>query len=85
MEVTVEQRAPVVRCYECGSSYVSALCHHCWRPGCVKHVLPSPLWAEKLFGGEGGGPGLQNTGPAIAATAPMSEPEPPGPQAAGSR
>ena len=61
MEVTVQQRAPVVRCYECGSSYVSALCHHCWRPGCVKHVLPSPLWAEKLFGREGGGPGLQKT------------------------
>jgi hypothetical protein len=59
MEVTVEQRAPVVRCYKCGSSHVSALCHHCWRPGCAKHVLPSPQWAEKLFGSEGGGPGLQ--------------------------
>lgn len=60
MEVTVEQRAPVVRCYECGSSRVSALCHHCWRPGCAEHVLPSPPWAKKLFGGEGGGPGLQH-------------------------
>ena len=60
MEVTVEQRAPVVRCYKCGSSHVSALCHHCWRPGCAKHVLPSPQWAEKLSGREGGGPGLQN-------------------------
>ena len=60
-EVTVEPRAPVVRCYECGSSQVSALCHHCWRPGCAKHVLPSPRWAEKLFGREGEGPGLQHT------------------------
>lgn len=59
MEITVEQRAPVVRCYKCGSSHVSALCHHCWQPGCAKHVLPSPRWAEKLFGREGFGPGLQ--------------------------
>jgi hypothetical protein len=36
------------------------LCHHCWRPGCAKHVLPSPPWARRLFGGEGGGPVLQN-------------------------
>jgi len=60
VETTVEERAPVLRCYECGSSQLSALCHHCWRPGCAKHVLPSPPWAKKLFGGEGGGPGLQN-------------------------
>ena len=60
MEVNVEPRAPAIRCYKCGSSHVSALCHHCWRPGCAKHVLPSPQWAEKLFGREGGGPGLQN-------------------------
>lgn len=59
MEVTVEPRAPVIRCYKCGSSHVSALCHHCWRPGCAKHVLPSPQWAKKLSGREGGGPGLQ--------------------------
>ncbi len=59
MEVTVEPRAPVIRCYKCGSSYVSALCHHCWRPGCAKHVVASPRWAEKLFGREGGGQGLQ--------------------------
>lgn len=50
----------MVRCYKCGSSRVSAMCHHCWRPGCAKHVLPSPLWAEKLFGREGSGPGLKN-------------------------
>jgi len=60
VEVTVEQRSPMVRCYECGSSRVSALCHHCWRPGCSKHVLPSPSWVKRLIGGEGGGPGLKN-------------------------
>jgi hypothetical protein len=59
VKVSVEQRAPMVRCYKCGSSQVSALCHHCRRPGCAKHVLPSPRWAERLFGSEGGGPGLE--------------------------
>jgi hypothetical protein len=49
----------MVRCYKCGSSNVFALCHHCWRPGCAKHVLPSPRWAEKSVGREGGGAGLQ--------------------------
>jgi hypothetical protein len=60
VEVAVEQRTPIVRCYGCGSSHISALCHHCWRPGCAKHVRPSPKWAEKLFGSEGTGPGLEN-------------------------
>ena len=63
MEVTVEPWAPVARCYKCGSSRVVALCHHCWRPGCAKHVLASPRWVEKLFGRDGGGPGLQNVRP----------------------
>jgi hypothetical protein len=58
--VTVEQRAPRVRCHNCGSSAVRALCHHCWRPGCTQHVRPSPRWAERLFGAEGSGPGLGN-------------------------
>ena len=60
MEITVEPWAPVVRCYECGSSQIFGLCHHCWRPGCAKHVLASPRWTERLFGHEGSGPGLQN-------------------------
>jgi hypothetical protein len=59
-KVEIEPRAPVARCYKCGSSHVSALCHHCWRAGCAEHVRPSPRWAEKLFGREGGGPGLEN-------------------------
>ena len=60
MDIAVEPWAPVVRCYECGSSQILALCHHCWRPGCAKHVLTSPRWAEQLLGREGSGPGLQN-------------------------
>ena len=59
MDITVEPRAPELRCYKCSSSRVSALCHHCWRPRCGKHVLPSPPWARKLFGREGEGPGLK--------------------------
>ena len=59
-DVKVEPRAPMVRCYKCGSSQVSALCHHCWRPGCAKHVRPSPSWAERVSGHEAGGPGLEN-------------------------
>jgi hypothetical protein len=57
-DVAIEPRASVARCYECGSSPVFALCHHCWQPGCKKHVRPSPAWARKMFGREGSGPGL---------------------------
>ncbi len=60
MPVTVERRASRVRCHNCGSSAVRALCHHCWRPGCARHVRPSPRWAERLFGAEATGPGLEN-------------------------
>jgi len=54
----IEPRASVARCYECGTSPVFALCHHCWRPGCKKHVRPSPQWVRKVFTREGSGPGL---------------------------
>lgn len=60
MAVTIENRAPQIRCRECGSSVVSAFCHHCWRPGCARHVVQSPAWVERLFGAEGTGPGLKN-------------------------
>jgi hypothetical protein len=59
VEVTLEQQAAQVRCYRCGSSAVQALCHHCWKPGCARHVLSSPRWANRLFGAEGRGPGLK--------------------------
>lgn len=61
MTATVEQRTPNARCFDCGSSAVRGLCHHCWRPGCEKHVRPTPHWTELLFGREGSGPGLKNT------------------------
>jgi hypothetical protein len=57
-DVAIEPRASMARCYECGSAPVVALCHHCWRQGCRKHVRPSPRWARKVFGPEGRGPGL---------------------------
>ena len=34
---TVIDRAPMVRCYKCGSPVVFSLCHHCARPMCEKH------------------------------------------------
>ena len=61
MAVAVEQRALQARCYACQSSEVQALCHHCWRPGCARHVHPTPHWAQRLFGAEAGGPGLENS------------------------
>jgi hypothetical protein len=59
MTITVEQRAPRVRCYKCGSLLILALCHHCWRPGCANHVRPAPSWVERLLGKEGTGKGLE--------------------------
>lgn len=57
-DVAIEPRASAARCYECGSSDVSALCHHCWKPGCNKHVRPSSALVRKMFVREGRGPGL---------------------------
>jgi len=62
VDIKVEPRVPQARCYKCGSAKVSALCHHCWRPGCAEHVLPSQRWAELILGREGSGPGLQRKG-----------------------
>ena len=56
MTVSLQPRAPRVRCYKCGSSDVRALCHHCWRPVCAKHVFVPVQWAQRLFGAEGEGP-----------------------------
>ena len=59
MDDSVKQQAPRLRCYECGSQTIAAICHHCWRAGCVKHVRSSPLWAVILLGKEGSGAGLK--------------------------
>lgn len=58
METGFEPRAPQVRCYKCGSADTFALCHHCWLPGCVDHLVPTSHWTAKLLGREGAGPGL---------------------------
>jgi hypothetical protein len=34
---TVFDRSPAVRCYECGSTEILSLCHHCGKPMCVQH------------------------------------------------
>jgi hypothetical protein len=36
-EILVD-RAPRVRCYECGSAAVFSVCHHCQRPMCKEHT-----------------------------------------------
>ena len=58
MITEIKPQEPQVRCYKCGSAYISSLCHHCWRPGCAKHVVPMPRWAGRLLGREGVGRGL---------------------------
>jgi hypothetical protein len=60
MKTTIKPRARQVRCYECGSPDVSALCHHCWRPGCRDHIGPASRWAERLAGREGTGRDLED-------------------------
>src|SRR5690242_17469467 len=58
MRTEIKPRVPQVRCYECGSPDIRSLCHHCWRPGCAKHVEPTPRWVARLLGREGIGRGL---------------------------
>ena len=58
MRTQIKPRAPQVRCYKCGSPDISSLCHHCWRPGCSKHVEPMSRWVARLLGREGAGRGL---------------------------
>src|SRR5215469_10543754 len=40
MPATLVERAPRVRCYECGSNEIFSVCHHCQKPMCKEH---SPL------------------------------------------
>jgi hypothetical protein len=58
MRTEIKPQVPQVRCYKCGSPDICSLCHHCWRPGCAKHVVPMPRWAPRLLGREGVGRGL---------------------------
>lgn len=55
MRTEIKPRVPQVRCYKCGSPNIRSLCHHCWRPGCAKHVVPMPSWVARLQGREGAG------------------------------
>jgi hypothetical protein len=55
MRTEIKPRVSQVRCYKCGSPGIVSLCHHCWRPGCAKHVKPTPRWVARLLGPEGAG------------------------------
>jgi hypothetical protein len=37
MPLKVIDRAPEVRCYQCGSTDIRSVCHHCSRPMCAQH------------------------------------------------
>lgn len=37
MSLHVIDRAPQVRCYQCGSTEIRSVCHHCARPMCALH------------------------------------------------
>ncbi len=37
MPETLMERAPQVRCYECGRTDIFSVCHHCGRPMCEEH------------------------------------------------
>ena len=41
MDGTPKERAPRARCYKCGSSQITSICHHCGRIGCSAHVVPT--------------------------------------------
>jgi hypothetical protein len=58
MAVKLTERAPRVRCYACGSSRITQVCHHCGRAGCGRHLHRPPALAGRLFGREGRALGL---------------------------
>lgn len=37
MSLKVDDRAPQARCYQCGSTDIRSVCHHCARPICARH------------------------------------------------
>jgi hypothetical protein len=61
VKVEQESRAPQVRCHQCGSLSLAALCHHCWRPLCSKHAHAPGRSGQWLTGREGSGSGLGRT------------------------
>jgi hypothetical protein len=52
---SVIDRAPAVRCHECGSTKIHSLCHHCAKPMCAKHspqaFRPTGTQAQGAVGG----------------------------------
>jgi hypothetical protein len=67
MDTSFRQQAARLHCYECGSQTIAALCHHCWRAGCEKHIRSSPHWVVLLLGAEGTGAGLKRVRPSHCA------------------
>jgi hypothetical protein len=52
METRLHERAPQARCYRCGSTEVTRMCHHCGKPGCRAHIAATPMIAGRPLGRE---------------------------------
>ncbi|MGW3996088.1 hypothetical protein [Amycolatopsis sp. NPDC004772] len=46
MPYELRERAPRVRCHSCGSVKIAAVCHHCGRPLCRRHVRKPAVTSE---------------------------------------
>ncbi|MFJ7218659.1 hypothetical protein [Amycolatopsis sp. NPDC098790] len=46
MSIKIRTRAPRARCHQCGSAEIVALCHHCGRPLCQKHLTAAKVTSE---------------------------------------
>jgi hypothetical protein len=58
MAVALKKHMPGAHCYQCGSSRVNRLCHHCGRLGCAAHLVPTPKIAGRLLSREMSGFGM---------------------------
>jgi hypothetical protein len=56
MSLKVVDRAPEVRCYECGSTDICSVCHHCSRPMCAEHGSVAMKAASMPAGPAAAGP-----------------------------
>ena len=66
MSLKIIDRAPEVRCYQCGSTNIRSVCHHCSRPMCAQHgsvVVGERTTGSPVGPGAGGTPdGLGESG-----------------------
>ena len=61
MSAQIITQAPQARCYECGSTQIANICHHCGRPMCMAHSPAVSDAAGKPLSVEFVGLGLKET------------------------